>query len=226
MPIVALVASAGGLPAFQEVLQVLPSDLPAAVIVLQHTSPEHPSMLAEVLQRASALPVAPARDGEQLGVARVLVAPPASHMLITPQLTVSLIMSGTFPPSRPSADLLLTSLALAAGRRAIAVVMTGGGQDGATGATAIHKHGGTVLATDQATSHMYSMPAATIARDSIDPAVIPVDRVAEAIIRLVLKPVATPQGPDDSLAQVHLHIDALVSPRPPEGTTHTVTPYP
>lgn len=188
--VVALVASAGGLDAFSTVLAGLPSDFPGAVIALQHQDPKRPSMLSEMLRPFSTLPVETAQDGASLEVGRVLAAPAGAHTLVTPELRVSLIESGSFPPPRPSADLLLTSLALAAGESAIAVVMTGGGQDGATGATAIHKHGGTVLATDEETSQLFSMPSATIERDEIGPDVVPVDRVAEALVRLVAHPIA------------------------------------
>jgi len=89
----------------------------------------------------------------------------------------------------------LTTLALAAGPSAIAVVMTGGGHDGATGATAIHKHGGIVLATDQATSQAFSMPSATIERDSIRPTVVSVGEVPKVLVRLVLNALTGTPGP-------------------------------
>jgi two-component system chemotaxis response regulator CheB len=187
--VVALVASAGGLAAISTVLAGLPPEFPGAVIALQHLSPEHPSLLAKILQGSSALPVEAAQDGDLLVGGRVLVAPPGLHTLVTSELRVSLVRSGAFPPSRPSADLLLTTLAIACGPSAIAVVMTGGGQDGATGATVIHKHGGTVLATDQATSQMFSMPSATIERGSIHPTVVALDEMADAIARLVPRPI-------------------------------------
>lgn len=185
LPVVALVTSSGGLAAIRTVLGRLPAQFPAAVIALQHLAPEHPSMLAELLRGGSALPVRAASDGDLLRAGHVLVAPPGVHTLITSELKVSLVDSGRFPPSRPSADLLLTTLALAVGPLAIAVVMTGGGHDGATGATAIHKHGGAVLATDEATSHAFSMPSATIERGSIRPTVIALDDVASAVTSLI-----------------------------------------
>jgi two-component system, chemotaxis family, protein-glutamate methylesterase/glutaminase len=188
LTVVALVASAGGLDALRTVLAGLPAELPAAVLTLQHTSPSHLSTLHEILATSSALPVEPATDGAALTAGRVLVAPAGSHTLITAELTVSLVASGAFPPSRPSGDLLLTTLALAAGPRAVAVVLTGGGQDGATGATAIRKHGGTVLVTDEATSQVFSMPSATIERDTIHPTVLPLELVADALTRLVTPP--------------------------------------
>jgi two-component system, chemotaxis family, protein-glutamate methylesterase/glutaminase len=187
-PVVALVASAGGTTAVGEVLSGLPPDLPAAVLVLVHTSPDHESVLAQVLDGRTSLPVRTAADGDPLTSGVVLVAPSGFHTLVTPELRISLVESGSYPPSRPSADLLLTSLALALGDRSIAVVLTGGGTDGATGATAVHKHGGVVLATDEATSTAFSMPSATIERDNIRPTVISVSAVAGALERLVLQP--------------------------------------
>jgi two-component system chemotaxis response regulator CheB len=93
----------------------LPSDLPASVTVLLHLLPDGESLLPEILRRISPLGVEVARDGEALAPGRVVVAPAGRHLLITADLSTALITSGAFPPSRPSADLLLTTLATAAG---------------------------------------------------------------------------------------------------------------
>jgi two-component system, chemotaxis family, protein-glutamate methylesterase/glutaminase len=184
-PVVALVSSAGGLAATSEVLAALPPDFPAAVIALQHMSPDQQSRLPQILGRRSALPVASADDGAELLPGRVLVAPPGFHTLVSHERRVVLIRSGDFPPSRPSADLLLTTMALAIGSDAIAAVMTGAGHDGATGATAIHDRGGVVLATDQATSENFSMPDSTIHRDSFVAAVVPLRELAARLAEVV-----------------------------------------
>jgi two-component system chemotaxis response regulator CheB len=184
--VIALVSSAGGMAATQEVLSGLPSGLPAAVIVLQHMSPGRASMLPEILRGSANGPVQEAVDGEELRVGRIYVTPSGQHTLVTPDRRFSLVESGAFPPSRPSGDLLLTTLALAVEADAIAVVMTGGGNDGATGASVVHKLGGLVLATDLATSSNFSMPAATIGRDHITEAVIPLPELAARLADLVL----------------------------------------
>jgi two-component system, chemotaxis family, protein-glutamate methylesterase/glutaminase len=114
-PLVALVCSAGGLDALTRVLQPLPADLPAAVLVLQHLSPEYPSQLAAILEQRTALRVLPADDGAALTPGTVLVAPSGQHTLIAADETIVLIASGAVPPYRPSADLLLTTLAVVAG---------------------------------------------------------------------------------------------------------------
>jgi two-component system, chemotaxis family, protein-glutamate methylesterase/glutaminase len=187
-PIVALVASAGGIEALSRVLAALPDDLPASVIVLLHLGPDRESRLPDILGRISPLGVELARDGEPLAPGRVIVAPAGRHLLITGDLRATLIASGAFPPSRPSADLLLTTLAIAAGPRAIAVVLSGKGNDGATGATAVHRFGGTVLATDAASSESFGMPSAAIEREDTTDHIIGLDELPAMLISLVTTP--------------------------------------
>ena len=178
---IALVASAGGLDAVTTVLARLPEDLDAAVVVLIHQQPDRHSRLVEILARRSTLPVVAAEHGLRLRPGTVVVTQPGKHVLITPGPEIATIASGASPPNRPSADLLLTTLAIACGPRATAVVLSGGGHDGATGATAIHDFGGAVLATDEASSTNFSMPRATIERgDPIDH-VVPLDDLADLL---------------------------------------------
>ena len=178
LEVIALVASAGGLAAVSEVLAGLPADLNAAVVVLIHQQPGRESALAEVLRRRSTLPVETAQDETALRAGIVVVAPPGKHVLIAPGPTLSLIVSGAAPPSRPSADLLLATLATACGRRATAVVLSGGGHDGATGATAVHHFGGRVLASSEPTSEHFSMPLATIGRDAVTDRIVALNDIA------------------------------------------------
>jgi len=163
--VIALVCSAGGLSALTAVLAPLPADLPAAVIVLQHQSPGRSSWLAPILARRSRLPVRDARHGDVLLPGHVFVIPSGAHALITPAGSIALIASDGAPPYRPSADLLLVTLAVVLGHRAIAVILSGGGNDGATGAVAVHDFGGTVFAADEASSTHFAVPAAAIGRD-------------------------------------------------------------
>ena len=188
-PVIALVCSAGGLNALTAVLSSLPADLPAAMIVLQHTDPLHPNGLDALLQRRTDLEVELAHDGDQLTAGRVLIAPSGQHTLITATGTIALIPSGDRPPYRPSADLLLTTLATAVGHRACAVVLTGYGNDAATGATAIHHFGGTVIATTAETSTHPSMPQATTDRDHVTDHTIALEDVAALLIALATTPV-------------------------------------
>jgi two-component system chemotaxis response regulator CheB len=184
--VVALVCSAGGLEALRRVLAPLPPDFPGAIVVLQHQSPDYDSRLPDLLAVSCRLPVASATDGAALKGGTVVVVPSGRHALVTVEHTIALIVSGDAPPYRPSADLLLTSLALTVGRRSIAVILSGSGTDGATGATAVHDFGGFVIAADRASSAHFGMPAAAIGRgDDVVDLVLPVDDIAACLARLV-----------------------------------------
>ena len=183
-PVVALVASAGGLDAVGSVLGALPARLPAAVLVILHQDPDSPSRLPQILAARTDLPVAHARDGTPWLAGHVLVAPPGRHLLVTAQRQVALLSAGPFPPNRPSADLLLVSMALSLGPDAIAAVLSGGGHDGATGAVAVHDFGGHVLVSNAATSTFSAMPLATLARSGAHAEALPVDDLAARIIEL------------------------------------------
>lgn len=191
-PVVALVCSAGGLAALTRVLAPLPAEFPAALLVLQHHWPESKSRLGIILARTTMLPVTTAREGDALVPAQVLVAPSEQHTLITPQGAVALIEFGPAPPYRPSADLLLTTLALAVGSRAITVILSGHGIDGATGATAIHHFGGVVIASNEASSTAFSMPHATIVRDEITDYIAALDDIPKLLITLTAEPEPEP----------------------------------
>ena len=183
-PVVALVCSTGGLDALTRVLTRIPADFPAAVLVLQHIDPDAQSSLTSILARRTALDVRDATDGSDLKPGCVLVAPPGRHTLVTREGTLALIESGARPPYRPSADLLLTSLALAVGSRAVAVVLSGHGIDGATGATAVHHFGGLVIASDEASSTEFSMPSATIGRELIVDHTLALDDIPALLVQL------------------------------------------
>jgi two-component system chemotaxis response regulator CheB len=183
-PIVALVSSTGGLDAVTRVVSPLPAGLPAAILVLQHLDPERTSELPGILDRRSALPVSAAADGDALTPGRILVAPAGRHTLITPGPALALIASGPVPPYRPSADLLLTTLAIAAGTRAVAVVLSGKGSDAATGATAVQHFGGTVLVSSPGSSTEPAMPQATINRHRGVHRVVDLDELGQVLIGL------------------------------------------
>ena len=159
---VAMVASTGGLEPITRVLGRLEPDVRAAVLIALHQEPYRRSMLAKLLGRACRLPVEEAEDGEPLVCGRVLVTPPGSHLLVTTNGQVALIPVGATPPSRPSADLLLATLAVSCGQRALAVVLSGHGHDGQAGVRAIVRCGGTVLVQSELSSVAFGMPGAAI----------------------------------------------------------------
>lgn len=181
---VALVASAGGLPAIREVLEALPDDLDAAVIVVMHLLPEHNSMLPHLLSSATGMLVKAAENGDSIAAGCVYVAPPDLHLVVD---TGGHLRLDTGPPVhyvRPSADILLGSLAGSCDGNCVAVVLTGAGLDGADGAKAVKISGGRVLVQDPDSSQHGGMPRAAIAAGAAD-SVISLGEIAPAIIAYV-----------------------------------------
>jgi two-component system chemotaxis response regulator CheB len=178
--IVALVASAGGLNALGVVLRGLPPQLAAAIVVQQHLG-GHASVLPSILQRLSGRDVVWAADGVPVSRAQVMVCPAQMQMAIRPDGTCAL--SGFESVVHRSHDHLLRSLADAFGPQAMAVVLTGGGSDGAEGTTALVAAGGVVLAQSEDTAEHPSMPHAAAAAGATR--VVPLDEIADAVALLV-----------------------------------------
>lgn len=183
-PLVAICASAGGLKALSQVLSALPADFPAAITVVQHISPQYPSLMAEILDRQTDLAVKPAATGDVLRPGRVFVAPPDQHLLVNPDLTLSLSHSALVHFVRPSADLLFESAASSFQQQAIAVVLTGTGSDGTMGVQAIKQMGGTVIVQSEETSEYTGMPLAAINTGAVDQ-IVPLSEIASALLQLV-----------------------------------------
>jgi two-component system, chemotaxis family, protein-glutamate methylesterase/glutaminase len=180
--VVAVVGSAGGIRAIQVLLGALPADLDACVLVVIHLTPLVPSLLPTILGRGTALQVAPGFDGAPLEPGIVWVAPPDAHLLVEPDETLRLDDSELVHHVRPSADVLLLSLAKNHHGPCTAVVLSGTGIDGAAGAAAVKRAGGRVLAQDEATSQYFGMPGAAILAGGVDE-VLPLDAIAPAVLQ-------------------------------------------
>ncbi|MEQ9553566.1 MAG: chemotaxis protein CheB [Coleofasciculus sp. G3-WIS-01] len=182
--VIAIAASAGGLKALSEVLSDLPTDFPAAVLVLQHLDRTHPSLMAEILRRRISLPIKQTEEGDKLSPGQVYIAQPNYHVLVNSDGTLSLTQSPTVNFVRPSADLLFESLAKSYRDRAIAVVLTGTGKDGKQGLQAIAKMGGMVISQDPETAEHSGMPRSAIDTGIVD-LILPLSEIASTLIQLV-----------------------------------------
>ena len=183
--VVAMAASAGGVGALSTVLGGLPGDLPVPVLVVQHLDRRHRTVIAEVLGRRTELAVKLAEDREAVRPCTIYIAPPDRHMLVGPGGSLRLTDTELVHFVRPSADLLLESVAGAYGGRAIAVVLTGTGVDGAMGVRAIKTRGGTVIVEDPETAEFSGMPSAAVATQTVD-FVLPLGEIAPVLARLVM----------------------------------------
>jgi len=181
--IVALAASAGGLNALTHVLGTLPTDFKASVVVVQHLDPRYRSLMAEILGRRTQLPVKEAQEGDMLQAGRAYIAPPNRHLLVNPDHTLSLTQTQLVHFVRPSADLLFESVAASFKERAIAVVLSGSGSDGAMGVKAVKKMGGTVIVQDAKNAEFTGMPDAAKATGLAD-FVLHLDEIGPALQNL------------------------------------------
>jgi two-component system chemotaxis response regulator CheB len=182
--VVVVAASAGGLTALSRLLGSVPEGFPAAIAIVQHLDPRHRSLMADLLNRRSALHTTEAHEGEHLEPRRVYIAPPNRHLLVNPDGTMSLSQSDLVHFVRPSADLLFESVAASYRERVIAVVLTGTGSDGSMGVEAVKKMGGTVIAQDAETAEFSGMPNAAIQTGCVD-FVLTLDEIGPALVKLV-----------------------------------------
>ncbi|NMF67215.1 chemotaxis protein CheB [Brasilonema octagenarum UFV-E1] len=183
--VVAIAASRGGLKAISQILSTLPPDFPAAILLVQHLSPKHPSQMAEILSHRTALHVKEAEEGELLRPGTVYIAVPNKHLLVNPDGTLSLSDGPKINFVRPAGDKLLASAAATFKSRAIGVVLTGGDGDGVLGVLAIKKFGGTVIVQDEASSESFSMPKSAISTGKVD-FVLPLDAIAQCLVSLAM----------------------------------------
>ena len=179
-PVVGLAASTGGPQAVTAVLRDL-GGVSGPVLVVQHLHPDFITRFREWMERDSPLPVELARDGALLEAGRVYLAPANLHLKLGPGLT-AVLDANPATLHRPSADILFESLAEQAGRRAVGVLLTGMGEDGAAGLMAIRRAGGRTIAQDQGSSAVYGMPRAA-SRLGAAQEVLALDKIAAAILK-------------------------------------------
>jgi len=180
-PIVIIGASAGGLSPFERFLSVLPSKFGFALVFMQHLSPRHKNLLPELLRsRVPGLKIEEVSEGLAMLPGILYLCPPAREVRIE---------KGSFRvTSRPRQhthlpiDELLISLSEDAPERAIAVILSGAGTDGARGVQAVKTQGGTVFIQDPATAEYPDMPLAAINTGQTD-GVFPPESIAAEILR-------------------------------------------
>jgi two-component system chemotaxis response regulator CheB len=183
--IVAIGVSTGGPAALAEVLSHLPADFPAPILLVQHMPQMFTRFLAERLNGQTPLSVAEAVDGQPLKPGMVYVAPGDFHLTVKRRSgAVVTVLDQAAPQNshRPSADVLFKSVAETYGARGLALVLTGMGQDGVSGAEEVTRAGGRVLVQDEATSVVWEMPGLVVNAGLAD-AVLPLGQIAGELQR-------------------------------------------
>lgn len=180
--IVGLVASTGGPGALARILGGLPAGFAAPVVVVQHMGAAFMSGFAHWLGTVSVLPVVLAEDHQPAEPGRVYVGPGDIHLTVEDgvlRLNNGPLVEG----QRPSGDVLFHALAQAKGRRAVGVLLTGMGEDGARGLAALRAAGGHTIAEDRSTAVIWGMPGAAVALGAATE-VLPVDAISQRLRQL------------------------------------------
>lgn len=165
--VVAVGASAGGVVALSELASNLPSGLPCAFLVVLHLSPNAPTVLASIVDRAGPLPAITAVHGARLQAGTIYVASPDHHLLVNHHRIV-LSEGPAEDRHRPAINALFRSVALAYGRRAIGVLLSGVRNDGVAGSAEIRANGGTTIAQSPPDALFTSMPLSALNAGVID----------------------------------------------------------
>jgi two-component system chemotaxis response regulator CheB len=181
-PLVAIACSLGGPKALAVVLAALPKQLRAPIVICQHITPGFSDDLAIWLQAETGHRVREAEHGQRMVRGEFFIAPAGKHMQVRGDGTVRLDDSAAVGGFKPSCDVLLKSVAVEFADRAIGVVLTGMGRDGAKGLKDIRNAGGHTIAQDAATSVVFGMPGEAVELGAAE-VVLPLDAVAPQLVR-------------------------------------------
>lgn len=154
--------SSGGLTALTGCLETLPPDYSIPIVIVQHRRKYERGLFEEVLQSKVAIRIKQADEKEKIDAACVYVAPPDYHLLVEPDMTLSLNSDPLVNYGRPSIDVLFESAADVCGDRSVGIVLTGANNDGANGIRCIRKKGGITIAQDPSSAEYSQMPQAAI----------------------------------------------------------------
>ena len=179
-PVVGLGGSTGSLDALQRLFQRTPKDTGLAFVVVVHLSAEHESVMAEILQRSTTMPVAQVTDPVRILPNHVYVIPPGKHLSTSGGLLTAIKLA---PHKRThvTVDYFFRLLAESHGTAAVAIVLSGRNGDGAAGVKSIKEHGGLTIAQDPAEAEQPGMPQSAIETGMVD-CILTVDQMPTRLI--------------------------------------------
>ncbi len=193
--IVGVGASAGGLEAFEKLLKNAPVDTDMALVLIQHLAPEHESMLTEILQRSTTMPVIEVTDNMLVRANHVHVIPPNREMTINEGI-LHLAELELPRGRRLPIDSFLNSLAADQGSNAVGIILSGTGSDGALGMQAIEKAGGMTVVQDPESAQYDGMPKQAISSLQHPAILKPENMLSSLVITNGLSVPDTQQTPD------------------------------
>jgi two-component system, chemotaxis family, protein-glutamate methylesterase/glutaminase len=179
----AIGASTGGVQALTCVLSTLPANAPGTVVV-QHMPAHFTTSFAQRLHGECAMSVKEAEEGDPVLPGRVLIAPGGLHLLLQRSGANYFVTLRDGPPvcrQKPSVEVLFSSVAKYAGANAVGAILTGMGNDGATGLLNLRQAGAHTIAQDEQSCVVYGMPKEAVARGGVEK-VVPLAKVAETLL--------------------------------------------
>ena len=194
--VLAIGASTGGTVALEVILRALPPDAPGTVIT-QHMPETFTEFLADRLAQVCRVQVREAKDGDAVVPGVALIAPGNHHLVLRRSGASYLVQVKDGPRvnrHRPSVDVMFQSVAQAAGKNAIGVILTGMGGDGARGLLAMRQAGASTIAQDEATSVVWGMPKVAIDLGAAE-RVVPLPAVASEVVRIATQSAVAPPAP-------------------------------
>jgi chemotaxis response regulator CheB len=182
--IVAIGSSAGGPSALAALFTRLPANFSVPIVVVQHLTADFMPGLASWLGRVSPLKVRLAEQGDLPTVGEILIAPGGSHLRISADKRIVLDSNRGQHRHHPAVNAMMESVASCYGSRAIGVILTGMGDDGANGLRTMHSVGARTIAQDEQSCAVFGMPAAAIALGAAE-FVLPLEKIAPALSALI-----------------------------------------
>ncbi len=182
--LIAIGASTGGPAAVAEVLRGLPSDLPAAIVVIQHVDAQFAAAMADWLSEQSAIPVSVAEEGARLTHGRALLAGTVDHLALKSAERLGYTPEPCRCVYRPSVDVFFDSVSRLWHGDVVGVLLTGMGADGAIGLKGLRNRGHHTIAQDQGSCAVYGMPRAAAGLNAAVE-ILPVRRIASRLIAVV-----------------------------------------
>lgn len=181
---VVIASSTGGPGILAEILSNLPANFPAPILIVQHITPGFGAGLADWLNQQTPLQVRLARHADEPKAGQVLMAPEETHMVVNSMGLIALNNTPALHGLRPAADYLFHSVARVYGPRAIGVILTGMGSDGAEGLQAMRQAGAHTIAQNKETCIVFGMPAVAIALEAAEQ-ILPAKQIAPAVMALL-----------------------------------------
>jgi two-component system chemotaxis response regulator CheB len=185
--VVAIGSSTGGPNALAQLLPVIPASFPIPVLVVQHMPPTFTRFLAQRLSTLCPLPVKEGENGAILRSGQIWVAPGGCHLTVLregEQVKLQITLEPPENSCRPSADVLFRSVAQAFSSHALAVMLTGMGQDGLRGCELLSSLGAEIVAQDESSSVVWGMPG-FVAKAGLADAVLPLSAIGAHIVERV-----------------------------------------